>query len=334
MLETSLEQFHFIRPYWLILIPVAVWLHLRLRKNIASDRQWRNIISPHLLEHMMVAGEDVKLIRPYQLLTAVLVFASLALAGPAWEREITPFTQDKAPLVIALELTPTMLATDQQPSRLDRAKQKILDILEQRKSARTALIGYAGSAHEILPLTDDSGLIKIYLESLQPALMPKGGDDASQALALATQLLASEDVAGTMIFLTDGIDRTYAAEFADYAMENSTQLLFLALGSDVESPILSEGAGGKTFGLIDGMAPSLDIGGIEAVANSSNGTVLRATPDNADINALSRRVRNHFVNTIQQDESLQWRDFGYVLLWPIAFLLLFWSRRGWTVRWN
>jgi len=334
MLETSLDQFHFLRPFWLILIPIAIWLHIRLRKNIATANQWQSIISPHLLDHMIVVGETTKWIRPYQIQTAVLVLTSLALAGPAWEREITPFTQDKAPLVIALELTPTMLATDQQPTRLDRAKQKILDILEHRKSARTAIIGYAGSAHEILPLTDDSDLIKIYLESLQPVLMPQNGDDATQALALAELLLANEDVAGTIVFITDGIDRTYSPEFAAYAATNTTQLLFLALGSDSKSTIQTNGAGGKTFGLIDGMAPSLDISGIEAVASSSNGTVIRATPDSADIKTLSRRVRNHLVNTIQQDDNLQWRDFGYVLLWPLAFLILLWSRRGWTVRWE
>ena len=70
----------------------------------------------------------------------------LVVAGPTWEREITPFTEDHAPLVIAIELTPSMLCTDQQPTRLERARHKVRDLLARRRGARTAVIGYAGSA--------------------------------------------------------------------------------------------------------------------------------------------------------------------------------------------
>ena len=103
------------------MIPAAVWLHLRLRRAYSAADQWRKVIAPHLLARLTVAGRDSGPLRPYQIMTMSLVLASLALAGPAWQREITPFTEDRAPLVIALELTPTMLAVDQAPSRLERA---------------------------------------------------------------------------------------------------------------------------------------------------------------------------------------------------------------------
>ncbi|MDA7949284.1 MAG: VWA domain-containing protein [Hyphomicrobiaceae bacterium] len=333
MPDTGLEQFHFLRPVWLLVIPLAIWLHLRLRRNFSAALMWKSVIAPHLLESLTVGGKGAKRLRPYQLMTAALVLASIALAGPTWQREITPFTEDRAPLVVALELTPTMLGADQPPSRLERAKQKLRDLLERRKGARTSVVGYAGSAHAVLPLTDDAGLIEVYLESLTPDLMPREGDDATTALALAQSMLAREDAIGTILFMTDGIDRTHAPRFAEHADAHEDQLLFLAFGTTAGGPVVQSGNSAASFGLVDGKAPGVDMAGINAVAAAAGGSASRATPDVADIDALSRQIRSHLVNTIQQDENLQWRDFGYVLVWPLAFILLLWSRRGWTVNW-
>lgn len=334
MLELFVEQFHFLRPMWLLLIPCAVWLYFVLARKIPDARHWTVVIPPELLQHMTVGGDRARRLRPYQVQVAILILASVAMAGPTWQKEVTPFTQDKAPLIIALELTPTMLAVDQQPTRLDRAKQKILDTLETRTGARTGLIAYAGSAHIVLPLTEDADLIKIYLESLEPSLMPKGGDDAVGALDLAATLLDREDTAGTVLFMTDGVDRTFADPFAQFVTNTDTQVLFMVFGGDANSPIDESGAGGQKFGLIDGNAPPADVAGTQAVSSASGGELVRATPDARDVDTLSRSIRRHLVNTVQEDENLQWKDAGYWVLWPLALLLLLWFRRGWTTRWS
>lgn len=334
MPEATLDQFHFLRPLWLIVIVLAIWLHLRLRARYAAGAGWQAAIAPHLLQHLTVARAGVTWLRPYQPMTLALILGSIALAGPTWQRELTPFTQDKAPLVVALELTPTMLATDQAPTRLERAKQKIRDLLERRAGARTAVIAYAGSAHAVLPLTDDPSLIELYLQSLTPGLMPREGDDPDLALALAAEMLEDEDAAGTIIFMTDGIDRTNSELFAAHRAETQDQVLFLLFGGGADSPVDDAVAGAGQYGLIDGLAPGVDLGGTGAVADAAGGEIIRATPDQSDIDALSAKITRHLVNTIQQDDALQWRDFGYYLVWPLAFLILLWSRRGWTVQWG
>lgn len=333
MLEGPFDQFHFLRPFWLAVIPIAIWLHFRLRRGVLISARWNGVIAPHLLKHLAVAGKDGNRIKPYQLMTTALILACVALSGPTWQRQITPFTQDKAPLIIALKLTPTMLAVDQAPTRLERAKQKIRDLLERRKGARTAIITYAGSAHAVLPLTDDIELVELYLSSLVPALMPVEGDNTEAALALAEQMLQPEEAAGTILFMGDGIDRTIAPKFGEHQSLSQDQVLFLAVGSKAGGRISESGAGTSTFGLVDGKAPGFDIDGIGAVANAAGSNVVRATPDQTDVDALSRQIASHLVNTIQQDEKLQWRDFGYVFVWPLAFLILMWARRGWTVYW-
>ncbi|MGI9381750.1 MAG: hypothetical protein ACR2PO_01230, partial [Methyloligellaceae bacterium] len=136
-----------------------------------------------------------------------------------------------------------------------------------------------------------------------------------------------------ILFMTDGVDRTHAPRFARHRETSGDQLLFLAFGSAAGGLISETGAGGQTFGLVDGRAPAVDLGGISVVAEAGGGTVVRATPDLADVDALTRRIRSHLVDTIQQDDRLQWRDSGYALIWPLAFLVLLWARRGWTVHW-
>lgn len=356
MSEAALDQFHFLRPFWLLLVPLALWMHLRLRRSFSASLQWQSVIPAHLLKHLVVSGRNRKKVRPYHLFTAAIVLAAVALAGPAWERQLTPFTQDKAPLIIALKLTPTMLATDQAPTRLERAKQKIQDILDRRKGARTAVIAYAGSAHAVLPLTDDTQLIELYLASLFPALMPREGDDASAALKLAQNMLTPDDngyngdgseverendggsgggeyVVGTVLFMTDGIDRTLAGDFSSFKSSFGSQILFLAFGTSNGGPISEDGAGGQTFGLVDGAAPGVDLGGLNAVADAVGSSVIQATPGLEDVESLVTQIQSHLVDAMQQDDRLQWRDFGYVLVWPLSFLVLLWWRRGWTVNW-
>lgn len=144
-------DFHFIRPWWLasLILPVAiVWLASR-STDVRS--QWKTMIAPHLLDSLVVEAGRGSRVRPSWLLAVVLAFASLGVAGPTFQREAPPFVEDTAPLVIAVDLSATMDAIDITPSRLERAKLKIKDIIAARGGARTAIIAYSGSPHVVLP---------------------------------------------------------------------------------------------------------------------------------------------------------------------------------------
>lgn len=326
MLDASLDAFHFLRPWWLLLIPAAIWLYFVLRRAVSAADQWKGIIAPELLEHLVVGSGKALKLRPYQLQTALIIIASLALAGPTWERELTPFTEDRAPLVIALELTDSMLGTDLPPTRLERARQKVSDLLSERRGARTAVVAYADSAHAVLPLTDDAELVKLYLESLSPEIMPQAGDRPDRALALAMSMLAGESAPGTILFMSDGIDQTYTDSFEAILSDSADQLLVLGFGTDTGG--LIEGLGANE------MAPPVDRAGLKAIAGAGHGHYFDTTVDDSDIYSLNRRVQRHLVNAIESDEKLRWRDAGYFLVWPLALMTLMWFRRGWTVQWQ
>ncbi|MFP6656026.1 MAG: VWA domain-containing protein [Myxococcota bacterium] len=327
-------DFHFLRPWWLLFIPYAFWLHAKLRRADDLRLQWQGVIAPELLRHLTVTGQGRLRLRPYQLMTVMLSLTSIVVAGPTWNREITPFTEDRSPLVIAIELTPSMLGTDQQPTRLARARHKVRDLLKRRRGARTAVIGYAGSAHLLLPFTDDPQLLEVYLEALHPNLMPRVGDSATGALALAEDILANEEVPGSVLFLTDGIDRSHAETFAAFTDRTGDQLMLLAFGGSFGGEIAMEGLDPSLLPKRDRWAPPVDLAGLEAVASAAGGHLFVSSVDDADVEALGRRIRTHLVDAMDADEALDWLDGGYPLVWGVAFCMLFWFRRGWTVQWD
>ena len=331
--EWAYADFHFLRPIWLLFVPYALWLHLRLRRAYSAGLQWQGAIDPDLLEHLTVSGRGRPRLRPYQLMTLLLTLTSIVVAGPTWQRETTPFTEDHAPLVIAIELTPSMLCTDQQPTRLDRARFKLRDLLERRRGARTAVIGYAGSAHVLLPFTDDTDLLEVYLDSLDPGLMPSPGDAPDRALELAASLLRKESIPGTLLFLTDGIDADFRDDFGRFEAERDDQLILLAFGGSEGGPIRSRDRY-DDFSVDESfIAPPLDRSGLAAVANRGGGQMVLASLDASDLDRVMRRVRRHLIDVTSRDENLVWKDEGYPLVWAVASTMLVWFRRGWTVQW-
>ncbi len=156
----ALANFHFLRPGWLLLLLPAAWLCWRVFRQSDPAGAWRSVIEPQLLAALSIdepAGRGR--LRPAHLLAAALLTAVLALAGPAWERQPTPFAEDQAAVFLLVQVTPSMLARDVPPSRLERAVQKIGDFLELRPGQRTGLVAYAGTAHLAMPLTSDAAII-------------------------------------------------------------------------------------------------------------------------------------------------------------------------------
>lgn len=304
MPDGILSAFHFLRPWWLVaLLPLAVMLALIVRRQ-RPDVQWAAIIAPHLLKHLVVEPSRRRVVRPVYLVALGLTLGIVALAGPTWRRELPPFVEDKAPLMIALDVSSSMSQTDVAPSRLERAKQKIRDLLSARAGARTGLIAYAGSAHLVMPLTDDRSVIEPFLSALSPGIMPVDGARPVTAIALGADTLAAETVAGTILLVADQLGEADETALRQAAGRNA--LLFLS----VTPPEAEEGA-----------------------ASALRSQTVRATVDDGDIRALERRIETRFQAAQTDQHGTRWQDEGYWLLVPVALIGLLWFRRGTTVQW-
>src|SRR6478752_6091327 len=218
-------EFHFLRPLWLFaLLPVVAVVLLVVRRQ-RPQTQWGDVIAPNLLKHLLVEPDRGWHINPVYLIAAGLVISIIALSGPTWRRELPPFVEDKAPLMIAISVAPSMNETDVAPSRLERAKQKVRDLLAARAGARTGLVAFAGTAHLVMPPTDDRSVIEPFLAALEPGLMPADGKNVAGAVALAADALAAEPVPGTVLLVADDLGTADAAAVRQAAGRNSFAVL-------------------------------------------------------------------------------------------------------------
>jgi len=329
-----LQATHFLRPIWLWALVPVVGLVLLLWRRTDPGRQWKGVIAPHLLEHLRIGSTGRFRAGPVPLLGLGLTLGVVGLAGPTWEQEPSPFAEDTAPLVIALDLSATMDAVDVQPSRLERAKQKIRDLLALRSDARTSLIVYAGSAHAVTPLADDVSVLETFLDGLATDLMPVPGKEPAQALALAEEMLARDTVPGSILFFTDGVSEEHTAAFVDHQSRTSDEIMVLAVGTSEGGPIPLEGNRFATDDQGRRIVASLDRTGLDALSREAGIFVGSVTVDDSDVSRVQSRVQTHLQVAQLEEETSRWRDMGYWLVFPLLFVSLYWFRRGWTVRWG
>ncbi|WP_265918702.1 VWA domain-containing protein [Cupriavidus nantongensis] len=328
-----LAHFHFLRPWWLLGLVPAALLVWAVRRRGDVRRRWRDAIAPHLLDALMLGERRRLALRPVHLTALLLALGAVALAGPSWRQERPPFLDDKAPLAIAVDLSPSMDAIDVTPTRLERAKLKIKALLARRDGGRTAIYAYAGSAHLVLPLTDDASLLQTFADALQTRIMPVPGRDMAQALRVIDADLKREPVPGTILFLTDGVDPAAAAAFRAQAGSGRSQPVVLALGTEQGGP-LRNAAGG--FVEQDGarVFARLDVKALERFGDDSGVPVATFTPDSDDDVAwVQRHVQSH-LEQMQAGDRTRWKDEGWWLVPPLALLAVLWFRKGWTVRWS
>jgi len=328
-LATELALFHFIRPGWFLLLApatIVIWSVLRRQDPM---RTWEAVIEPGLLEHLMVRREEQRSrFRPVYLLALGWLLGAFTLAGPTWQKEATPFTEDQAALFIVLKVTPEMLAQDIQPSRLQRSAQKIDDLLALRPGTKTGLVAYAGSAHLVMPLTSDPDIISYFASELTPDVMPNvqsevqsgHGDDPLQALRLATRRLQASGLPGSVVLIADHVGPEHSAEVAELHRSSGVDihLLAMAAGPEVVPP-----PGSPT-------APPLDIEAMKQVARAGGGSLQQVTPDDADVRQLNSRIDNSIAAAPAQ-EGERWKDFGYFLLPVFALMVLVFFRKGGAV---
>ena len=325
-----ISDFHFLRPLWLLALVAAPLLVYLVGRRGDVRSQWQGMIAPHLLDHLLVENGGKRRLQPVYITAALIAVAAIAAGGPTWQRERPPFVEDTAPLAIAIDLNPTMNATDISPTRLERAKLKVQDILSLRKGSRTALFAYAGSAHMVLPLSDDAALVKTYLAALSPQIMPVDGKDTAKALQEVEKALANETVPGTILFMTDGVERAAIQAFSRYKGRNA--LMVLGIGTAEGGPVKTADGGFLTDPTGAHVRSKLDVDGLKALQSSSKAEVATVTADDADVRWIVRRIQTNF--TAKTAEGLtRWHDAGWWLTIPIAVFGLFWFRRGWTVRW-
>jgi len=299
-------DFHFIRPWWLLaLMPLGLLLWAIHRRQDATQ-PWRRIIAPNLLPFLLSGTTRKKIFSPLLLIAIGWTITVIAIAGPSWRREPSPFAEDTAALAIVVKVAPSMKTEDVQPDRLTRSVQKIKDLLALRPGAKTSLIAYAGSAHVVMPATTDDGIINTFAQALDPKIMPSDGDVAAEALRLADQTL-SEAGSGSILWITDNVAPEQSGPLSQWRKKSSTPVRLL--------PSLLAGS-------------ELDV--VKKNARPADASLVRLSADNSDVQSLARAAK--FSTAVTGESSNRWEESGYWLTPLIAALMLPFFRKGWMVR--
>lgn len=202
---TALHDFHFLRPFWLLALPLfwAVVYWLASRRSRGQD--WSQVIDANLLPDLTLSEKVSGGGTPWPWLTLTWTLAVLALAGPSWLRAPSPAFRGNEAWVLVLDLSPSMMATDLAPNRITRARYGLDDLLNAAHDVRVGLVVFGGEAFTVTPLTDDVATVHTLLPPLAPSILPVAGDALAPALERASQLLTQTGVErGHVVVLSDG----------------------------------------------------------------------------------------------------------------------------------
>lgn len=184
-------------------------------------------------------------------LVLACVFAVLGLMRPQWGFEFVESPQVSAELMIAIDVSRSMLAEDVAPNRLERAKSEIRDLLEFLTGDQVGLIAFAGRASVLAPMTPDFGFFRLVLDSLGPNSVGRGGTRLEEPIRKAIAgFRATGDIARVLLLITDGEDHdSFPIEAAKEAAERGIRIVAIGFGSESgsEIPITDRETGARTL---------------------------------------------------------------------------------------
>ena len=328
----GLNEFHFLRPFWLLgLIPVMgfCWWYLKGR---SSGGDWLDYCDAALLPHILIDRPSKKRYGSLWILGLGGVLGVIALGGPAFERLPTPVFRNLSSLVILLDLSYGMDATDIKPSRIERARYKIEDLLRARKDGQTALIAYAGDAFVVTPLTDDGATIAAQLMALSPKIMPEQGARIDLGLSKAADLLfQAGQKSGDILVVTAGEEIDAARSEAARLLGEGIRVSVLGVGTKDGAPIpMPEGGFRKgSDGRI--VISRLEMKPLWDLAQAGGGVYRSLDAGSKDTEALLEFLDRKGQGPEDKGQKLQvdqWRDEGIWLLPPLVFLAALGFQRG------
>lgn len=327
---------HWSRPGWFAAWPVLAWLCWALWLRRRRSGRWQALLPRPFHSTLLRGSPHARFERgPRILLGLGALLAGLALAGPGWDKVQQAGQRPVDPLVIMLALTPEMLAKDASPDRLGQARRKVLDLLERRADAQTAIVVYAGSAHTLVPLSDDMATSSNLLQALKPSLMPVPSQRADLAVAQALDLLAQAGQgAGRLLLLASSITDSEQQAIDRLLAHQASPLLVLGLGTAEGAPVTRED-GELLKGADGGIAlPRLEADRLAALASHHQGRYETARLDNHDLRALGLFEAPRGLPAADERPSHpldRWADQGYWLVLPLLIVAALAGRRGWLL---
>ncbi len=303
-----------------LLLAVYLYLNIRKRKDVQKMGN---------LNTLRLMMPELSLKRSYLkfwFIFAALCAGILLVARPQFGTKVETVEKEGIELVIAIDVSNSMLAKDLSPDRLSRARQILSRLIDVRRNDKVALIVFAGEAYIQMPLTSDTQSAKIFLNTIDPSLVPVQGTAIAQAISLGmTSFSTDEEVSRAMVIITDGEDHEgNAAEQAAKAAEAGVMINVLGVGSPEGSPLPGGDSGSNYLADSEGnvVVSRLNEEMAMEIARLGGGLYVRADNSNSAIRALEVHL-DELETTRTASLSYSEYDEQFPLLgWALLIILL------------
>lgn len=309
--------------FLLSVIPLIVlfyWFSNKRRKKLLQDFGDLEIIE-QLMPDRSKSRPVVKLI----LLLSALFFFILGLAGPQFGTKLRETKRKGVEIIIALDVSNSMLAEDIQPSRLERAKQSISKLVDQLRNDKIGLIVFAGEAYTQLPITTDYVSAKMFLSNITPNIVPVPGTAIGSAINLAIKSFTPDGKSDkAIIIITDGENHEDdAVDVATSAREKSIFVHTIGIGLPNGAPIPIESGNNQKTYLKDNegniVISKLNEVLLQQIATAGSGIYIRATNTQIGLNTIFDEISK--MNKTEY-KAKRYSEYEDQFQWPIGIAIL------------
>ena len=319
-------MFRFEEPtylYLLLLLPflAAFYLYSNYRRRKAIRKFGDPVLMAQLMPDVSKYRPDVK----FWLVFAAIGLFAVLLARPQFGSKLETVKRQGVEVMIALEISNSMLAQDVQPSRLEKAKRLVAQLVDKMENDKVGMIVFAGDAFTQLPITSDYISAKMFLESINPSLISKQGTAIGAAINLATRSFTPQEGVGrAVIVITDGENHEGGAvEAAKAAAEKGIQVSVLGVGMPDGAPIPVEGTNDFRRDR-DGnvVVTRLNEQMCQEIAQAGDGIYVRVDNSNAAQKVIAQEINKMAKADVETQVYTEFNEQFQAVAWIILLLLL------------
>ena len=319
-------MFRFEEPtylYLLLLLPflAAFYLYSNYRRRKAIRKFGYPVLMAQLMPDVSKYRPDVK----FWLVFAAIGLFAVLLARPQFGSKLETVKRQGVEVMIALDISNSMLAQDVQPSRLEKAKRLVAQLVDKMENDKVGMIVFAGDAFTQLPITSDYISAKMFLESINPSLISKQGTAIGAAINLATRSFTpQEGVGSAVIVITDGENHEGGAvEAAKAAAEKGIQVSVLGVGMPDGAPIPVEGTNDFRRDR-DGnvVVTRLNEQMCQEIAQAGDGIYVRVDNSNAAQKVIAQEINKMAKADVETQVYTEFNEQFQAVAWIILLLLL------------
>ena len=320
-----MDTFRFAQPdmlYLLLLVPVltAIWIAGNRRRRLARER----FGDPDLVRRLSPDYSPARMTAKFIIRVMAFVMAVLTVARPQFGSRLEEVKREGVEVIIALDVSNSMLAADITPSRLERAKQAISQLVDQLREDRIGLILFAGDAYTQIPITNDYLSAKMFLSTAGPDAVSKQGTAIGSAIALGMRSFTPEsDKSRALIIITDGENHEDdAVGQAREAAEKGIVVHTIGIGSPGGSPVPVQ-VGGRTDYLKDSegntVISKLDERSLQEIASVTGGRYVRANNTSIGLTEIYNDIGRMKKSEIN---SVMYTEYNEQFLIPAAIMFI------------